>query len=279
MPAKHHTAIDDRGYFFCLPSLGLPDSAGEWVTIRGAIGPMTALPRIKVKLGSAAAATPLRTPPASGWACKSIDLEGAVWLLPKSEATSAPNSHSLELFTVKVWRTPSPSAAPPQKGKTAGQDILVCLEDSDWPPLPPANLNAKQHKASTSSRSRPGPPACNSNLTAAELDIGRDFTDGELMTGGTFTSDFLEEVMLVHGKEPKILMGLQATESDSEDFRGLTYAVRRKGDLSNVRDDDWRPLPWYAMEPGMQRYEVNVCRQVLVGKGPLPGPPTGVEDG
>lgn len=51
-------------------------------------------------------------------------------------------------------------------------------------------------------------------------------------------------------------------------YRGMIYAVRAEGDSRPIREEEWKPLPWYATKPGFQRYFVNMGRE-LGGHAPF----------
>lgn len=95
--------LDQRGYIFAFPALGLPDPAGEWVHLKVGIGSKE---RAIPKLNDGASSAPRRF---AGEESKVLDVEyeGAVWLLPLCAPQQA--ACDTEVFTIKARRVPAAS--------------------------------------------------------------------------------------------------------------------------------------------------------------------------
>lgn len=284
MPSTNQAVLDPRGYFFSLPTLGMPDPAGEWVPLKAAIAPLEMLSSIKYQFSSPASTTaaPLRTPPATNCTTRLIEYQHALWTLPKvpPKSSSPSSSNEVELFTVNVKRTPLPSRPDPRVSKLENHEQVVCLIGSTFKlagegPRCPEELSLELKAMAVCCRNVDPPNSGPRQPTAAELDIEKEYTSKE-MDGNLFNPEWCDEIDLFKGvagpgrKETHVQMRVHP-QMDG-DFRGMDYVLRAEGDFSPVRDDEWKPMPARAMLPGMQRCWVNMIRK-LVGRGPLPPPP------
>lgn len=108
--------IDKRGYVFQLPTLALPEPAGEWKLIRVAIGRRAEATRL---LRDESVAAPRRYAGLDN-AMADVEYESAFWLLPCLAPTTT--SSSAEVFTLKVRRFLAYIHKRPSRPKvTAGQ--------------------------------------------------------------------------------------------------------------------------------------------------------------
>lgn len=286
MPAPQQAAIDDRGYFFSLPTLGMPDPAGEWVPLKAAIAPLEMNSCLKLEFESPATSTaPLRTPPTINCTTKLIEYQNALWVLPKVPPQRAP-SHTPEFFTVKVWRKPLPAKPDLKATKIDNDEKLVCLAGTtDWQffgrgsgPRTAEELDFHVKAMAIGCRNVDPPSSGPRQPTAAELDIEREFTKEEL-DGNIFTPEWCEEIDLFKGtpagtgRKKQTHVQMRVHPQEHGDFRGMDYVLRAEGDFSPPRDDEWKPMPARATLPGVQRCWVNMSRWSM-GRGPLPPPPS-----
>lgn len=111
--AAHSPALNAEGYLFQLPSLGLPDPSGEWVTLRCAIGDHKTCALL---LNSSNSNQPIDLiKPDSKQEVVEAELEGAIWsfpLLSSSPSASRPKAKAgSKLLNVYVKRQSSSSYA------------------------------------------------------------------------------------------------------------------------------------------------------------------------
>lgn len=131
MPSSSKSVVDERGYVFCLPTLGMPDPAGEWVSIKVAMG--TKEKAISL-LNEGGYDAPRR------FACNrykivAVDYESAVWILPFCAPEK--KAKDTETFTLKVRRLPP--ADIPGASRLKVPDGLGM-----WSAFHPGGLNALQ---------------------------------------------------------------------------------------------------------------------------------------
>lgn len=80
-PSASSFVVDPNGYLFKLPSLGLPDPAGEWVRVCGAIGSRDEA--IRLVGDHKAADAPLRRIDGK-YGIKELEHDGSIWFFPTS---------------------------------------------------------------------------------------------------------------------------------------------------------------------------------------------------
>lgn len=99
--SNHHFIIDQRGYVFRFPSLGLPDPNGEWIIIRAAIGPRD---KAFAKVKNDGIEPPMRYPHQN---CGMMDIvyENAIWVTPLV-APHQVSGNGTEVFLLKTRRLP-----------------------------------------------------------------------------------------------------------------------------------------------------------------------------
>lgn len=115
MSFDYHTFVDGKGYRFTLPSLGLPDPAGQWVLVHGAVTTNQTDTLAALSKTSSNTQSAMRYPPGD---CVTIDVthEGALWVLPLLDLKG---STDCETFTVKVRRVAPPRDDDDQDGNLA----------------------------------------------------------------------------------------------------------------------------------------------------------------
>lgn len=99
MPSQ--TLVDQRGYVFSLPTLGLPDPAGEWISIGAAIGTKEKA----IDFVRRGAFNEPRRYACDREALVVVEFEGAAWILPFC-APQTRTTLTAESFTLKVRRLP-----------------------------------------------------------------------------------------------------------------------------------------------------------------------------
>lgn len=131
LPSRSSTpSPDDRGYLFHLPSLGIPDSEGEWVTVRAASG--TKEQCASLLTNGKPLDAPLRDPRGKD---KVVDTEfqGCVWLLPTTHLQE--DESKSELFSVRVYRKPAasvPGRRERMRHANSVQAVFVNKSKHEW---------------------------------------------------------------------------------------------------------------------------------------------------
>lgn len=93
------TAYEPHGFMLQLPSLGLPDPAGEWVTLRAATGTREECVAL-LTAWRPEEEVPLR-PTETEFGTVKAQFQGAIWSIPTAHAKTGSKS---ELFRVKIRR-------------------------------------------------------------------------------------------------------------------------------------------------------------------------------
>lgn len=152
MPSRRQTVIDQRGYIFLFPSLGLPNlnPKGEFHLIRVAIGTEAQAKRL---LYDSKVEAPRRYA-CDRYALFDIVYEGAVWIMPLVAAEKDPSQ--TEIFTLLVQRIHPQIVPEPGRNRLPdGHAIFTLFQPeglaSFQPPWPPeiAKLAAKTPKIPT----------------------------------------------------------------------------------------------------------------------------------
>lgn len=285
--------IDERGYFFALPSLGLPDPAGEWVTIKGAVGiEQQALPLV---LNSSSTTTARMRSPGVDDKVMDVEYQGALWLLPLVAPRGKPNDPP-EVFNVRVQRF-LPSVAPdPARRKLDDNLTWVCLMPTEGmtaylaslstPASCPAGKTEGEHSSpagSTPSTSGPAPsPPTTSRpklfmqtqVRQEEEGKGRKGSDkwedwaGESLDEGWCRSVMLKALKEFSQSDPSVsakpvTILLREHPAWNGDFRSLDYTVVRVDEdaSGSFGEHRWTPLPPGACKPGAERRLVNMARE------------------
>lgn len=125
MPSSNQSVIDKRGYIFSLPTLGLPDLAGEWVHVEVAIASKDAG---ILALNAGAYDAPRRFP-CSQDSVIDVEYEGAVWILPLCAPEKSAND--TEVFTLKARRHLASSLPDPKRIKLLDGLGMWCVEHQE----------------------------------------------------------------------------------------------------------------------------------------------------
>lgn len=129
MAFEYTTFANGNGYRFVLPSLGLPDPKGEWVTIEAALTTTTNRLNAHKTLSRAKYSSRCRMlSPSAGGVTVDVEHDGALWLLPILQPDGKDDPQA---FTLRVRRYPAPgtpAAAPPQN-----EDLLSDAAASLFP--------------------------------------------------------------------------------------------------------------------------------------------------
>lgn len=118
--SSHTTAVDNRGFFFKLPILGLPDPGACRVLVKAAIGLVCNAKAVAIQLQTAPIAGLKERKPSTNPGFLSVDFQKGTWMLPKVAPQNS--SFETELFTVYVQRLSrrsSPQSRPPQASRRA----------------------------------------------------------------------------------------------------------------------------------------------------------------
>lgn len=152
------TCIDGKGYRFTLPSLGLPDPQGEWVTIQAAlttnqVDTLDALNKVKDKTEGV-----LRSPSEDR---VTIDVlhEEATWLLPILQPEGREETQA---FMLKVRRLPARGgehATAQNEELSARAASSLSLNDSLHPTNEPSAASSSGGSSSSESSYAPDPPS------------------------------------------------------------------------------------------------------------------------
>lgn len=157
MTFNYRTVVNGRGYRFTLPCLGLPDPAGELVTIQ------VATSRKDPELLSTPS-KPLDHPKSSisltfgHHSTREIKHDGALWVLPILDVESDKDPH---VFSVKVLRTPFTAPATRGDQQADRKDIVAAQPRSLLPGLSSASSTSTYSPSS----SRPSTSSSSSSTT------------------------------------------------------------------------------------------------------------------
>lgn len=270
MPTNHITAIDNRGFFFLLPKLGIDENAHGLCAVKAAVGPLALANTIAAQLSGP---TPQLKERKAADDCKfvTVSFRGGMWHLPKVAPQG--KSSDIEIFAVYAKRIPTKDWPDLTAVKLRDDQSIVCLpcpayvlpqlktlaelmaEHPNFLEDTLAGLNMSPPPPSSSSRLPPGPRP----PTAAELDIEKTFSDWELTAGGKFRPEWYNKVRLPGKAETVVSLGY--LHDAAGEVVGVTYALRREGDEDEQPGDgEFKPMPREAMLPGLQRALVNLAR-------------------
>lgn len=126
MPAAHQAAMDERGYIFVLPSLGLVDPAGEWVSVKAAIT-TSAQQRASLALQDPTLNGPSRYH-SGEYTIVEAEYEGAVWFLPILQQSEAAAAEDPDVFAVQAQRVPLDAALNIDRIKIPNKTQTICLK-------------------------------------------------------------------------------------------------------------------------------------------------------
>lgn len=287
----HTTVLDQRGFIFVLPHLGLPDLGGEWRILKAAVG--TKAEALDPLFNDKALQTPLRHEGSpEDTAPIAIELEGALWILcllkPKS---ASPTAGPPEFYSVKVKRFFPDALNVPRRQLPS---------DCDWVFFPMSVYHdqiAEWTSPSTDEQSprgyvfEAGPASEAKALKKKEEDKekkknskpGRELTEWETLSGNFLNDDWCRAVKidtmleqadrgnLSLGNDPDGLsMRIRVHPAEDHEYRSLDYCILSKAEEEKggaIAAEKWKPLPPGAAKPGAERHWVNIGR---VGKGKRP---------
>lgn len=305
--ASSQTIVDERGWSFQLPALGIPDPAGEWTPIRAAIGKREACNSLLLDRGTRAPLRHLK----GEYTVKEIEYEDAVWILPLLPSEGL--DQEPYIFTVNVHRV-RVSAAP----ETPRLKISIPVRIVFYNPVAqrlecnPDFLGLGDPAALAESELLricidPSPSQCNpatfattlygnmSNLTAAErkkrISEERDRAHEALsaMSNDAVSEGWLREIYqdaVAAGlrrspvfNEDRPIFKVRVSHEPDRDVRGLDYAlVADDEDFTAPKGGNWLPVPPHAFTPEYVRAVVNLFRsgvgKRLFSKAEWPPPPT-----
>lgn len=113
MPPSSQTVLDPNGYLYQLPSLGLPDPAGEWVRVLGAIGfKDDSLPLVE---STKVEDVPILQRVQGEHGLIEVEYQDAIWFMPTAVALQSASRP--KLFSVNVQRLPAAGAPPSPRSK------------------------------------------------------------------------------------------------------------------------------------------------------------------
>lgn len=175
----HRTVIDGKGYSFKLPSLGLPDPAGEWVVVECCIAkPPSVLDDIFGGSSSGPSPFPPTSPPPKrrmrfpfgDYTTIQVNHDHAIWYLPilgLSPEVGDDCYKAFEIFTVRVQRKPSE-----EEQTSGGNDATTPMAPLSRSPSTLSLASASESKASS----------------FANLDIASTFSDISLANSASTSS-------------------------------------------------------------------------------------------
>lgn len=282
--SSSHTAVmDQRGFIFALPHLGLPEPEGEWCHLKAAIA--TTAEALDLLLNDTALQAPLRC---EGEVRFPIEFEGALWLLalPEPQSISA-TVGAPEFFTVKVKRLFPDALEVPRREAPPGCDWafipmfvykdLVGKKKSVH--LIFAAGTAMQAKALTQEKSNK-----KKNKGSSSKKVDQKITKSDVFSGNIFNEEWRRAVTINTMIEEtqrgdhiddssQLSVTLRVHPADDHDYRSIDYAVvvvskGDEGEGSTEGEKSWKPLPAGALKPGADRFFVNMVREAN-GKMPL----------
>lgn len=254
-----------------LPRLGLPDPAGEWHTVKAAIGKKADVVDLVV---NPSIQTPLHPEvPFNDTAVVGVEFQGAFWVLfllkPKSFSPTAPP----EFFTVKLKRGPAAGRLP----------ISASLKDDiDWIFWPMSafeeQMNAVASPASAAKMVLRPLYGCGraadvkrwqdyesrarrdvSKQEARERDIIDADWDVALHGETVLTAVSQGDESLSSGRELVTLIRIHPAPDG--DFRSIDYVVHCRSEaVASISEHRWKPLPPQATRPDGDRKFVNLYR-------------------
>lgn len=280
-PLRPH--MDERGYLFVLPHLGLPDPAGEWHTVKAAVGRKRDI--VDLVVNPASYQTPLRAEVAwDDMAVMPVTLRGCFWVLFLLKPTDPSDTAGPEFFSLKLKRGPASRNTIPQPTlPDATEWVFVPKSIFDeqmaavGPTSSPSTQQALSHKASPTIGG--GTAEHVRKWQAYDRKAKQDVTDVEAIHGDILDSDWrvpvLKQTLLEAAKRgdyskattEELTITIRLHPAPGGDFRSIDYAVRASDEPKNatVPEEMWKPLPPHATRPDGDRKFVNV-RRVAVGK-------------
>lgn len=269
--------MDERGFFFVLPHLGLPDPAGEWHVIKAAIGRMRDVVELAV---NPSIQTPLRPRGAfNDTGLVPIEFQGAMWILYLFKPQSSSNTAAPEFFSVRLKRGPPNPRFPSTKLK---DDIEYLF----WPMSAfEEQMEAIANPSITELTSRPlygcGRLEHITKWKEYEQRAKRDVTEEEALRGDIINADWdkplHQKAVLAAAErgEESLMTGvdfgtcIRIHPAPDGDYRSIDYAIRRRNDRNlPFPEESWKTLPSCGSRPDGDRKFVNQFR-AHAGKEPF----------
>lgn len=270
------TVVDERGFIFKLPHLGLPDPTGEWVLVKAAIGTKAAaLDRL---VNDSSLKAPLREEE-DDCEMTAFDFQGALWALPLLKPPASPNAPP-QFFSLKVRRM-FPDAMEFPRTKVP--------DHFDWVFYPMSVYEEQvRENASPSKESgndKPGYVVFQGGTAAqAKLDHekkkkrrdpNKEISEWQAFSNSIFEDDWAAATQLSAMLEaaklgdpaavgaPQLTFRLRIHPAPDKDYRSMDYAICRTDEPSDAKlpEERWKHLPPEATKPGAQRHFVNLCRK------------------
>lgn len=277
--SSRRTIIDNRGFAFVFPHLGLPDPAGEWVLLKAAIGFNEEI--LTPLVNSDILETPLRHTDGQT-SLVAIDFEGALWVLPLLKPRGSPGA-APEFFTIKARRQ-TPGWLSAERPELPGR--------SDWIFLPMEAYAKQKREFASLARSAPQGQQARSPFYVIDCGTAADtrpekkakerkkaekpMTEEEVLMGcQIFRDDWCREVYAELMREAAqkgdpssvsptgLKFRLRVHPAKNDDFRSLDYVVCGKDEDvgTSIAEERWLPLSPHATRPDAQRHSVNLLRR------------------
>lgn len=166
MTPSHQTVVNEEGFFFQLPKLGLNEPAVGWATMKAGIGTKEAVSA----LIDANAPTPLRTPEGEHRVME-IEWQGYVWFLPFLNNPPHKPQPSPDVFTINVRRALKATVSNGVQRREIDmgpeyRNFFLVDPNPDkgnapeWPPLPTAKDASWEKSKLIQTCLNPGPEHC-----------------------------------------------------------------------------------------------------------------------
>lgn len=297
MASDRVVATDANGYLFQLPSLGLPDPAGERVQVCGAIGPKDQC--IALVEGSDTSNAPLRQSNTK-YNHLEVEYKGAVWRFPT--ALRCTGGSLPQLFSTKVQRVPAAKASIGTRTKLPDEvDWIYMNKEAQQLEMGQFRGSEKQlldlHKTlggqftmkvlrhyrrcinPSSSEAEPIVPPIESNSPGAAAQrkkktkgLEQAWTLWLSLSSSSISKDWLKQLhndAVAAGLRESTdkfdsndnLARFRVSPEDDWDIRGLDYALCSKDwSRPSAAEAEWLPVPEHAAEASWVRLGVNLMR-------------------
>lgn len=282
MASSSSSSVDDRGFFFVLPQLGLPDPGGEKVEVKAAIGikEEVLLPLFQSNIND----LPLRAYDDNA-TLTGLDYRGSAWLFPLVQPPSLPSPP--QFFKVLAKRV-LPQTLPTQRNKL--------IAEAEWVRIPikvytrqmraeRSNFKPSEESASELERYHLLEWGKFAELTPdlTPLDEREEVVEGEmtewdvLMDKSTLTKEWTQETYFRKMREAAqrgesidittLKIRTRIHPAEDNDFRSIDYIVVTQEETikymaagKGFPEERWEHLPLEAMKPGAYRVSVNIHR-------------------
>lgn len=273
---SHQYLMDERGFAFVLPHLGLPDPAGEWAIVPAAIGlRQDVLERL---VHDNALHFSVIRGGGSDTALVPAIFQGALWILPLFKPASPSPAAPPEFFYAKAWRL-LPDTLAGVEGRPNELEYTcdwVVYSMTSYTDQMEANSSAatstqSQHQGQSfrTYRIECG-PAWYAKFQAQHALLEDDVLEGDNIFKEEWCKQTFLERSAAHrdsghssdldARELRIRVRVRPAKGN--DFTSLDYAIVGKGNASpSLSDEDWLPVPSYATKPQAMRHAVNIARR------------------